>query len=382
MKCQEVVELMQRNVDNDLTTQEYSEMMKHIQQCSQCADMLQRLNRLSNDLETLPKVEPPGSIVDMILPQLQDMAGEEKPEEVNLTSTTSTHHKHNKKAKNKKKFSARKWMAVAGGMAATIWISIIALDWNELDHSINDQVQEEYQSEISESSSADKMHQSNSVNDTQDEVETGKEEQTQPVEKSEMPEDNARSMQQSEVINKDEVSMEFAESTTSDEQVEGEIEAEVERNPETQNENSPAEDENSRQLSQPIDKENSGSEQPEVESFIFENDVSEQEESFAPSEPEVLPAPEDKSEVEASDDVYGNEQYVVTIEQQNEQQRLVISMVQNEYNEADTLSWKDGVITTVQWLDEARVSYHVLYNEQLTIYEYNVIEKTEVEGPS
>jgi len=71
MKCQEVMELMQRYVDGDLDQQETSLMMDHADQCSDCAAMLARLRKLSSELEQLPRVVPKFSIVDSILPELE-----------------------------------------------------------------------------------------------------------------------------------------------------------------------------------------------------------------------------------------------------------------------------------------------------------------------
>lgn len=70
MNCQEVMELMQRHVDKDLNDQETSLMMDHVGRCPECAAMLDRLISLSRGLEKMPRVEPPYSLVDAILPQL------------------------------------------------------------------------------------------------------------------------------------------------------------------------------------------------------------------------------------------------------------------------------------------------------------------------
>jgi hypothetical protein len=70
MICQEVMELMQRYIDGDLDQQETSLMMDHVGQCPDCAAMLTRLQRLSSELEQLPRVVPKFSLVDAILPEL------------------------------------------------------------------------------------------------------------------------------------------------------------------------------------------------------------------------------------------------------------------------------------------------------------------------
>ncbi|MEY9091708.1 zf-HC2 domain-containing protein [Paenibacillus sp. RC84] len=71
MNCKEVKELMQRDLDGDLNDLERQRLNQHVQQCSECGTMLQRLRMLSKELENLPKIMPPFSIVDSILPQLE-----------------------------------------------------------------------------------------------------------------------------------------------------------------------------------------------------------------------------------------------------------------------------------------------------------------------
>ncbi|MCD9023031.1 anti-sigma factor family protein [Cohnella silvisoli] len=71
MICQEVMELMQRYIDGDLDQQETSLMMDHAGQCPDCAAMLVRLQKLSSELEQLPRVVPKFSLVDAILPELE-----------------------------------------------------------------------------------------------------------------------------------------------------------------------------------------------------------------------------------------------------------------------------------------------------------------------
>jgi hypothetical protein len=72
MICQEVMELMQRQLDQDLSDQEYEQLIAHLGDCPSCTEIFERLTKLSNDLENLPKVVPPYSLVDAILPQLDE----------------------------------------------------------------------------------------------------------------------------------------------------------------------------------------------------------------------------------------------------------------------------------------------------------------------
>ncbi|MDP4097024.1 zf-HC2 domain-containing protein [Paenibacillus sp. P96] len=70
MKCEEVMDLMQRYVDHDLDELETLEMMDHIAECPACAEKFHILQALSRELEDLPAVTPKYSLVDAILPQL------------------------------------------------------------------------------------------------------------------------------------------------------------------------------------------------------------------------------------------------------------------------------------------------------------------------
>lgn len=73
MKCAEVMEWMHRYLDQDLSRDEIIEMFRHIDDCPSCAEVFERLSLLSKELEQLPDVLPPFSLVDSILPQLAEL---------------------------------------------------------------------------------------------------------------------------------------------------------------------------------------------------------------------------------------------------------------------------------------------------------------------
>ncbi|WP_240416924.1 hypothetical protein [Paenibacillus periandrae] len=64
---------MQRYLDQDLDKIEYNQMLDHIQDCPECSELFERLLNVSEQLESLPKVTPAFSLVDAILPKLQQM---------------------------------------------------------------------------------------------------------------------------------------------------------------------------------------------------------------------------------------------------------------------------------------------------------------------
>lgn len=88
MKCQGVMEYMQRFLDHDLSKQEQDNMRNHLEQCTSCAEMFGRMNRLSNELVQLPKVVPPFSIVDSIMPKLDEIDRQRHAAESKVESLT------------------------------------------------------------------------------------------------------------------------------------------------------------------------------------------------------------------------------------------------------------------------------------------------------
>lgn len=73
MKCEEMMNLMQQSLDQDLTAEEELDMLAHLKQCPGCSDLYVRLKLLHEELAQLPKVKPAYSIVDAILPQLEEI---------------------------------------------------------------------------------------------------------------------------------------------------------------------------------------------------------------------------------------------------------------------------------------------------------------------
>lgn len=73
MNCAEVMEWMHRYLDHDLSQEEMLEMFRHIDDCPACAEVFDRLTMLSQQLEQLPDVKPPFSLVDSILPRLEQL---------------------------------------------------------------------------------------------------------------------------------------------------------------------------------------------------------------------------------------------------------------------------------------------------------------------
>ncbi|QJC52603.1 hypothetical protein HGI30_14205 [Paenibacillus albicereus] len=64
---------MNRYLDGDLDELERQELMDHLRHCPDDQELFERLQRLSGELEELPKITPPFSLVDSILPQLEEI---------------------------------------------------------------------------------------------------------------------------------------------------------------------------------------------------------------------------------------------------------------------------------------------------------------------
>ncbi len=64
---------MQRYLDHDLNEEDRSLLFEHIHSCEACAEAFERLSDLSARLEKLPQVMPNFSLVDAILPQLEEI---------------------------------------------------------------------------------------------------------------------------------------------------------------------------------------------------------------------------------------------------------------------------------------------------------------------
>lgn len=105
MRCEEVTEYMHRSLDNDLTRSEMTVMEEHLCSCDECQAMYKTLKELHEELENLPDVEPPISLVDAILPELG------KSEEPPLSK--------------KQKTAWKTWSLAAGGVAAALFLFIV-----------------------------------------------------------------------------------------------------------------------------------------------------------------------------------------------------------------------------------------------------------------
>lgn len=73
MKCEEIRAWVQRDLDGDLLPAEKEALREHLRLCTECRDFQEKILQLHLGLASLPKVHPPYSPVDAILPRLEEM---------------------------------------------------------------------------------------------------------------------------------------------------------------------------------------------------------------------------------------------------------------------------------------------------------------------
>ncbi|WNR46348.1 zf-HC2 domain-containing protein [Paenibacillus roseipurpureus] len=128
MKCQEVMIYMQRQLDGDLTPNEEDELHAHLMHCLDCAQMYERLQSLSDELSQLPKVKPPFSLVDAIMPQLLELDKQPVNPVVvpfQAASESMAGRKITKRSRIREQFS---WKIASGVVAAGLIIGFFAFN--------------------------------------------------------------------------------------------------------------------------------------------------------------------------------------------------------------------------------------------------------------
>ncbi|WP_052350453.1 anti-sigma factor family protein [Paenibacillus gorillae] len=147
MNCQEVIELMHRQLDGDLDEQEHQLLLKHTRQCPDCAAMFERLKKLSSELENLPRVMPSYSLVDAIMPQLEQLESHRISEAASM-ETSEVNPGSRSAAPRRRKPGWRMW---SGAIAASVVAGMFIVSYN---------------AGLFENSSSDKMGLSNTVADS------------------------------------------------------------------------------------------------------------------------------------------------------------------------------------------------------------------------
>lgn len=118
MNCNEVMEYMQRHLDGDLNREEQNRLHGHLRSCPECAEMMDRLVRIDQDLANLPKVVPPFSLVDAILPRLEQIDAEMRREATDPAAIAASGGEGPDERKASRLLRFRRDFLRYGGMAA------------------------------------------------------------------------------------------------------------------------------------------------------------------------------------------------------------------------------------------------------------------------
>ncbi|MBA4493104.1 anti-sigma factor family protein [Paenactinomyces guangxiensis] len=110
MESEKIIDLIQRDLDNDLSPAEKAELEAHLLTLPEDAKLAEQFRCLSDQLSGLPKVVPPVSVVDSILPTI-DGDFDQTPEHENQVSPERT---------TVKVPWYRSWQAKIGGIAAAV----------------------------------------------------------------------------------------------------------------------------------------------------------------------------------------------------------------------------------------------------------------------
>ncbi|GGG55985.1 anti-sigma factor family protein [Paenibacillus radicis (ex Gao et al. 2016)] len=150
MNCQEVIELMHRQLDGDLDEQEHQLLLKHTRQCPDCAAMFERLKKLSSELENLPRVMPSYSLVDAIMPQLEQL------ESYRISEAASVETPEAKPGGRSAPSRRRKpgWRMWSGAIAASVVAGMFIVSYNAglFENGSNDK---SFSSSVADSATAD-----------------------------------------------------------------------------------------------------------------------------------------------------------------------------------------------------------------------------------
>jgi len=130
MNCHEVMEDMQRQLDGDLNEQEFAALSEHLRECPDCAAMFERLERLSSELENLPRVTPAYSLVDAILPELERIDAEGRGYEP-AAAAEGAAPPPRAAARTRRRWTDRlSYRALAGAVAAGVVAGIFLITYN------------------------------------------------------------------------------------------------------------------------------------------------------------------------------------------------------------------------------------------------------------
>lgn len=120
MNREEGMELVQRSIDGDLNEEESTRLQTYLQNYPECAALLEKLTRLSEELTQLPHVVPRYSLVDAILPQLERMTPEPAPGASEAAAVEAPYEPRSRRSGGRKTLYRRVAGVVAAGVVAGV----------------------------------------------------------------------------------------------------------------------------------------------------------------------------------------------------------------------------------------------------------------------
>jgi len=120
MNREEGMELVQRSIDGDLNEEESARLQTYLQNYPECAALLEKLTRLSEELTQLPHVAPRYSLVDAILPQLERITPEPAPGASEAAAVEAPYEPRSRRPASRKTLYRRVAGVVAAGVVAGV----------------------------------------------------------------------------------------------------------------------------------------------------------------------------------------------------------------------------------------------------------------------
>lgn len=148
VSCEMIYELMQRDLDHDLTHVEKQRLLTHLASCAQCSDLYERLYSLSAHLAQLPAVEPPVSIVQSIMPRLDEIDSMKKAEHGEQAAASEAAGENVVLHPKRKQFWFRSF-AGAAAAAAVLTVTIWNMDESPLQQTAFSPTHPQVQEQIS-----------------------------------------------------------------------------------------------------------------------------------------------------------------------------------------------------------------------------------------
>jgi hypothetical protein len=125
MNCDEVIDLIQRDLDETILEEEHRQVAAHTASCQACAKMQARLHHLNLGLMNLPNVAPAYSLVDAILPELEKL------------DAAKGHQKMNRMVQGW--FNKKRLFTTSGALGAAVVLGLLIV--NGLPEPMNQSVQ-------------------------------------------------------------------------------------------------------------------------------------------------------------------------------------------------------------------------------------------------